>query len=128
MAVLSLCWLGAAALLEVEQKAPLSGLWGGYGDPLAWLVLLWPALGQYSTGEAAQVAGQAKCAPWPLIHPSCLQQQVTVCLCSSWRSVCSRALRERCMAAHWMQAALCARRHDLDMYLKPSRACPQSYL
>ena len=70
MAVLSCCWLGAAAILEVEQSAPLSSLWQGYGDPLAWLVLLWPAVGQYSTGEAAQVAGQAKCAPALLIHCS----------------------------------------------------------
>ena len=63
MAVLSVCWLIAAGIFEVEQSAPLSSLWQGYGDPVAWLVLLWPALGQYSTGEAAQVAGQAKCAP-----------------------------------------------------------------
>ena len=70
MAVLSICWLGAAAILEVEQSAPLSSLWQGYGDPLAWLVLLWPAIGQYSTGEAAQVAGQAKCALAPLTHTS----------------------------------------------------------
>ena len=60
MAVLSLCWLGVAALQETQQGAPVTDLWQGYGDPLAWLVLLWPALGQYSTGEAAQVAGQAK--------------------------------------------------------------------
>ena len=65
MAVLSCCWLGAAAILEVEQSAPLSSLWQGYGDPLAWLVLLWPAVGQYSTGEAAQVAGQAEVRPSP---------------------------------------------------------------
>lgn len=69
MAVLSVCWLIAAGVLEVEQSVPLTNLWQGYGDPVAWLVLLWPALGQYSTGEAAQVAGQAKCALNPL-HPS----------------------------------------------------------
>ncbi len=60
MAVLSLCWLGVAAIQETTQGAPVTDLWQGYRDPLAWLVLLWPALGQYSTGEAAQVAGQAK--------------------------------------------------------------------
>ncbi len=69
MAVLSICWLVAAGIFEVEQSAPLSTLWQGYGDPVAWLVLLWPALGQYSTGEAAQVAGQAKYAPSPLHSP-----------------------------------------------------------
>ena len=60
MAALSLCWLGVAAVRVVQQGEPVADLWQGYRDPLAWLVLLWPALGQYSTGEAAQVAGQAK--------------------------------------------------------------------
>ena len=60
----------------MEQSAPLSTLWQGYGDPVAWLVLLWPALGQYSTGEAAQVAGQAKYAPSPL-HSTLLWLQLT---------------------------------------------------
>ncbi len=61
MAVLSLGWLGAAAVSEVQQGEPIVTLWEGYRDPIAWLVLLWPAVGQYSTGEAAQVAGQARC-------------------------------------------------------------------
>ena len=65
MAILSLGWLGAAALSEVQQGQPVVALWEGFRDPIAWLVLLWPAVGQYSTGEAAQVAGQARCA-WPL--------------------------------------------------------------
>ncbi|EIE27659.1 hypothetical protein COCSUDRAFT_39263 [Coccomyxa subellipsoidea C-169] len=60
MAVLSLGWLGAAAVSEVQQGEPIVTLWEGYRDPIAWLVLLWPAVGQYSTGEAAQVAGQAR--------------------------------------------------------------------
>lgn len=62
MAVLSLGWLGAAALSEVQQGQPVVALWEGFRDPLSWLVLLWPAVGQYSTGEAAQVAGQARWA------------------------------------------------------------------
>ncbi|CAL8463602.1 g3136 [Coccomyxa elongata] len=60
MAVLSLGWLGTAAIGKLQQGDAVVSLWEGYHDPLAWLVLLWPAIGQYSTGEAAQVAGQAR--------------------------------------------------------------------
>lgn len=60
MAVLSMAWLGIDFLRAAEQGHSGSTLWEGYQDPIAWLVLLWPAVGQYSTGEAAQVAGQAK--------------------------------------------------------------------
>lgn len=60
MAVLSSAWLGVDFLRAAQQGQPGSMLWDGYQDPIAWLVLLWPAVGQYSTGEAAQVAGQAK--------------------------------------------------------------------
>lgn len=62
MAVLSLGWLGTAAIGKLQQGDEVVSLWEGYHDPLAWLVLLWPAIGQYSTGEAAQVAGQARYA------------------------------------------------------------------
>jgi hypothetical protein len=60
MAVLSVGWLGVDAARGAQQGRPASALWEGYGDVIAWLVLLWPAVGQYSTGEAAQVAGQAR--------------------------------------------------------------------
>lgn len=60
MALLSLGWLGWAAVGELQQGRPVASLWEGFRDPVAWLVMLWPALGQYSTGEAAQVAGQAR--------------------------------------------------------------------
>ncbi|BDA48535.1 hypothetical protein COCOBI_12-2150 [Coccomyxa sp. Obi] len=60
MAVLSLAWLGTAAIGKLQQGDQVVSLWEGFRDPLAWLVLLWPAVGQYSTGEAAQVAGQAR--------------------------------------------------------------------
>lgn len=60
MAVLSLGWLGVAAIGKLQQGDDAVSLWEGFRDPLAWLVLLWPAIGQYSTGEAAQVAGQAR--------------------------------------------------------------------
>ena len=84
MAVLSVCWLVAAGVFEVEQSAPLSDLWQGYGDPVAWLVLLWPALGQYSTGEAAQVAGQAKCAPVLCTHCSPVAAPDMECCILHW--------------------------------------------
>ncbi len=69
MAVLSLGWLGLAAIGKLEQGDQVVSLWEGFRDPLAWLVLLWPAVGQYSTGEAAQVAGQARYAQ--LLCTSC---------------------------------------------------------
>ena len=70
MAVLSAGWLGAAALQKEGSGQAVSSLWEGYRDPLAWLVLLWPALGQYSSGEITAVAAQSRCAPLlPKVQP-----------------------------------------------------------
>jgi hypothetical protein len=60
MAVLSVAWLAVAVLQKGVEGQPVTSLWGGYGDPLAWLVLLWPAVGQYSSGEISAVAAQSR--------------------------------------------------------------------
>ena len=62
MAVLSAGWLAAAALQKEHEGQAVSSLWEGYQDPVAWLVLLWPALGQYSSGEITAVAAQSRSA------------------------------------------------------------------
>ena len=77
MAVLSAAWLAAAVLQKEHTGQAASSLWEGYHDPLAWLVLLWPALGQYSSGEITAVAAQSRsafchqqqnCCPPPAPH------------------------------------------------------------
>ena len=78
MALLSVGWLGAALLQKSVDHQPVTSLWGGYADPVAWLVLLWPAVGQYSSGEISAVAAQSRCS-----CPSC-----PLCSC---RDLCSHA-------------------------------------
>ena len=90
MAVLSLGWLGLAAIGKLEQGDQVVSLWEGFRDPLAWLVLLWPAVGQYSTGEAAQVAGQARYAQLLCNSPFYV---LGFCPVRAWQSVLFYVLR-----------------------------------
>lgn len=64
MAVLSAVWLGTALVQAAGQGQPPTSLWEGFRDPVAWLVLLWPAIGQYSSGEISAVAAQSRCLFW----------------------------------------------------------------
>ncbi len=63
LAALSLIWLGTAAIPAVMHGQPLSTLWGGYGDPLSWAVMLWPAIGPWGLGTVLQMVGQQSVSP-----------------------------------------------------------------
>ncbi|KAK9832644.1 hypothetical protein WJX81_006641 [Elliptochloris bilobata] len=60
MALCSATWLAVTIAVFVGNNRRPTAVWEGYRDPIAWLVLLWPALGPFSTGEIAQLAAQAR--------------------------------------------------------------------
>ena len=60
MAFLSFIWLGADIIHNVWIGKSAFSVWAGFCDPIAWLVLLWPAVGPWSTAEIAQVEAQSR--------------------------------------------------------------------
>ena len=60
MAILSALWLVADILSQLAHGRPASAVWPGYGHAVLWLVLLWPAIGPWTTGEITQIEAQAR--------------------------------------------------------------------
>lgn len=60
MACLSFVWLIADIVHKVLIGKGAISVWAGFRDPIAWLVLLWPAVGPWSTAEIAQVEAQSR--------------------------------------------------------------------
>ena len=60
MACMSILWLISDALYKVATHQSVLSLWAGFRNPVAWLVLLWPALGPWSTAEIAQIEAQSR--------------------------------------------------------------------
>ena len=52
MAVCSATWLAITIAVFVGNHQRPTAVWEGYRDPIGWLVLLWPALGAATPGEA----------------------------------------------------------------------------
>ena len=60
MACMSFLWLLADVLYKVSISKPIVSIWAGFRNPIAWLVLLWPAVGPWSTAEIAQIEAQSR--------------------------------------------------------------------
>ena len=60
MAILSALWLVADILSQLAHGRPASAVWPGYGHVVLWCVLLWPAIGPWTTGEITQIEAQAR--------------------------------------------------------------------
>lgn len=60
MACLSVVWLLADVVYKVSIGKPVLSIWAGFRNPVAWLVLLWPAVGPWSTAEIAQIEAQSR--------------------------------------------------------------------
>ena len=60
MACMSFLWLISDALYKVATHQPVLSIWAGFRNPVAWLVLLWPAIGPWSTAEIAQIEAQSR--------------------------------------------------------------------
>lgn len=60
MACMSFLWLGADVVYKVSIGQPVVSIWAGWQNPVAWLVLLWPAIGPWSTAEIAQIEAQSR--------------------------------------------------------------------
>ena len=60
MACMSILWLVSDAVYKVSTHQPVSSIWAGWRSPIAWLVLLWPAIGPWSTAEIAQIEAQSR--------------------------------------------------------------------
>lgn len=60
MACLSFVWLIADIVHKVLIGKGAISVWAGFRNPVAWLVLLWPAVGPWSTAEIAQVEAQSR--------------------------------------------------------------------
>ena len=60
MACLSFVWLIADIAHKVLIGQEAVSVWAGFRNPVAWLVLLWPAVGPWSTAEIAQVEAQSR--------------------------------------------------------------------
>lgn len=98
MAVLSVGWLAVAVLQKGVEGQPVTSLWDGYTDPLAWLVLLWPAVGQYSSGEISAVAAQSRCAA---AHGFCHSEHSSM-LCACIAAYCTGAHAKCSSVVGWM--------------------------
>ena len=60
MAFMSFLWLISDALYKVATHQSVLSIWAGFRNPVAWLVLLWPAVGPWSTAEIAQIEAQSR--------------------------------------------------------------------
>ena len=60
MACMSFLWLISDALYKVATHQSVLLIWAGFRNPVAWLVLLWPAIGPWSTAEIAQIEAQSR--------------------------------------------------------------------
>lgn len=60
MACLSFVWLITDIVHKVAIGKGAISVWAGFQNPVAWLVLLWPAVGPWSTAEIAQVEAQSR--------------------------------------------------------------------
>lgn len=60
MACMSFLWLISDALYKVATHQSVLSMWAGFRNPIAWLVLLWPAIGPWSTAEIAQIEAQSR--------------------------------------------------------------------
>ena len=60
MACMSILWLLSDAIYKVSTHQSVVSIWAGFRNPVAWLVLLWPALGPWSTAEIAQIEAQSR--------------------------------------------------------------------
>ncbi|KAL3139556.1 hypothetical protein ABBQ38_003876 [Trebouxia sp. C0009 RCD-2024] len=60
MACMSMLWLVSDAVYKVSTHQSVRSIWAGFRNPVAWLVLLWPALGPWSTAEIAQIEAQSR--------------------------------------------------------------------
>lgn len=60
MACMSFLWLASDAVYKVSTHQSVRSIWAGFRNPVAWLVLLWPALGPWSTAEIAQIEAQSR--------------------------------------------------------------------
>lgn len=60
MACMSFLWLISDAIYKVSTHQSVRTIWAGFRNPVAWLVLLWPAIGPWSTAEIAQIEAQSR--------------------------------------------------------------------
>ena len=60
MACMSFLWLFADVLYKIAIGKAVVSIWAGWQNPVAWLVLLWPAIGPWSTAEIAQIEAQSR--------------------------------------------------------------------
>lgn len=60
MAGMSLLWLLSDVIYKVAIGQSVLSIWAGWHNPVAWLILLWPAIGPWSTAEIAQIEAQSR--------------------------------------------------------------------
>ena len=60
MAGMSFLWLLSDVIYKVAIGQSVLSIWAGWHNPVAWLILLWPAIGPWSTAEIAQIEAQSR--------------------------------------------------------------------